>query len=270
MEVEVLDARPGRPVIQIVGEGQDSLPRDARNLVYRTIAAVFKKTRKPVPRLGLTCLNRIPLARGLGSSATAYLLGLLAGNRLAGESLTKAELLDWASDLEGHPDNVAPALLGGVRASAVLDGRVVSAPLPIPKCSLVVLVPDFELSTKRARAVLPNRIPLRDAVSNLAAVSLLPRALSSDLALLRHLLNDRWHEPYRAKLVPGFFNVKKAALAAGAYGVTLSGAGPTLLAFSPPDRVRRVSAGMVQAFKKANVRSAAWEIAVDTSGAWVK
>jgi homoserine kinase len=254
----------------VKGEGADSLPTDSRNIIFKTIGTVFKKAKRNVPTLELQCLNRIPLERGLGSSSSAFLLGLLAANRLLKNRFSAEQILDWATELEGHPDNVAPALLGGVRASGVFGGRVVSAALPFPKARMVVAVPDFTLSTKKARAVLPKSVPLKDAVQNLSAVALLPWAFSSSPSMLGWLLNDGLHEPYRAPLIPGFYGVKKAALAAGAHGVILSGAGPTMLSFVRPGKAAAVSAAMKQAFKRAGVKAEAREVEIDKRGAIVR
>jgi len=270
LTVKVLRNRPGQPQINILGEGARSLPRNRKNIVFKAIELVFKKARKPVPKLELVCVNRIPLARGLGSSAAASLSGLLAGNALIGKRFSMDQILTWASDLEGHPDNVAPALYGGIRASARIGGQVVSAAWPVPKVNVILAVPDFKLSTKKARAVLPARVPLRDAVLNLSSVALMPFALSRHPYWLRGLLNDRLHEPYRAKLIPGFAEVKKAALKAGALGVTLSGAGPSMMSLVETKNISRVSIAMGKAFRKKKVQVRILKVGIDRTGALVR
>ncbi len=270
LHVKVLNGGAVDPLFRIVGEGEGSLPVDRRNVLYKTIEQVFSKAKARVPKLEIVCVNRIPLARGLGSSSAAYLSALLAANRLLNDRFSVEEILNFATELEGHPDNVAPALLGGVRASGVYGGRVVTAALPLPRLKMVVAIPKFELSTKKARKVLPKKIPMTDAVSNLSAVALLSHAFTSAPKLLGNLLNDRWHEPYRAKLIPGFYNVKKAALAAGAFGVTLSGAGPTILSFVDGKSSGRVAKAMQAAFAKAGVDSKTMQLEIDKKGATVK
>jgi homoserine kinase len=151
-----------------------------------------------------------------------------------------------------------------------LGKKVVSIPWPEPACGVVVAVPAFELSTKKARAVLPKDVPMEDAVWNLSAVSLLSHALSRDVSLLRPLLNDRWHEPYRAKLIPGFFKVKDAALKAGALGVILSGAGPTMLGFVAKNERSRVANAMKNTFARAGVESRVMSLAIGKRGATVR
>ena len=256
--------------ILVDGEGADAVPRDRSNIIFRGVERAFRAAGRRVPPLRLRCRNRIPLARGMGSSAAAYLSGLLAGNALLGDRFGRDRLLAWASAEDGHPDNAAPALFGGVRASAVLDGEVVSVPWPVPRLRLVLAIPDFELATKKARAVLPGRIPMKDAVANLSAVALLPWFLSKRPEDLKKILNDRWHEPYRARLIPGFHAVKGAALRAGACGMTLSGAGPTLLAFAAPRAAARVAKAMEKAFRSANVKCRTLVRNIDVKGAIVR
>jgi homoserine kinase len=268
--VRVIDPKPAAPIMHVIGEGALSLPRDKRNIIFSTMAWLFKKAQRPMPALELGCMNRIPLARGLGSSSAAFVSALVAANHLLKDRFSKNELLSFATELEGHPDNVAPALLGGVRASAVIGKQVLSISWAAPKCDVVVAVPAFQLSTKKARAVLPREIPMQDAVWNLSAVSLLSHALTEDLSLLKSLLNDRWHEPYRAKLIPGFSKVKKAALQQGAFGVILSGAGPTMLSFVAKNKRSRVANAMKNTFARAGVESRVMSLAIDNRGATVQ
>lgn len=257
-------------MIRILGEGHSVVPRDRRNLVYQCIAFVFKKARKPLPQLELFCLNRIPLARGLGSSSAAIVAGLVAGNRLLGDKFDKEQLLNWATELEGHADNVASALYGGVRGNLVAGKTVVSRSWPAPKLKCVVAVPDFQLSTEKARKVLPKAVPMKDVVANLGSVFLLSRGLNGEPALLKEALNDRLHEPYRAKLIPGFYSVKGAAIKAGAYGSALSGAGPSVIAFAERSKASKVGQAMVKAFARAGVKSRALILDIDKKGALVK
>jgi homoserine kinase len=270
LRVQVLSPKPGAPLIRVLGEGEAKVPRDKRNLVYQCIVRVFKEAHRPVPALELFCINRIPLARGLGSSSAAIVAGLLAGNRLLGDKLSREQILNWATDEEGHADNVASALYGGVRTNLIVDGKVTSLAWPVPALSCVVAIPAFELATKKARAVLPKKIPMRDVVANLAAVSVLAQAFAGRTDLLKDVLNDRLHEPYRAKLIPGFYGVKKAALTAGALGVTLSGAGPTIISFVKPSQTAKVGRAMVGAFARAGVKSRSLVLRIDKKGALVR
>jgi homoserine kinase len=179
----------------------------------------------------------VPVARGLGSSSTCIVGGLMAANALHGGKLTKARLLDIAAELEGHPDNVAPALLGGFVSAVITDGSVRAARFSIGE-ELVfnALVPPFELETSKARAALPKTLPYKDAVFNLGHAALVAAAFASrDYDALSVACDDRLHQNYRAPLIPGFQQVVDAARDAGAIAVFLSGAGPTVMAISRPD-----------------------------------
>jgi homoserine kinase len=176
--------------------------------------------------------NGIPLRRGLGSSAAACLGGIAAAARFAGVELSIADMLDRALPFEGHPDNIAPALLGGLVASAVVQGHVVWARLPVPeRLKAAVVIPDLEIPTAQAREVLPRQIPYEDAVFNLARLALLLAGFASDRPdLLAVGSQDRLHQPYRASLLPGMEAIIDEGRRAGALAVFLSGAGSSLLA----------------------------------------
>jgi homoserine kinase len=178
--------------------------------------------------------NQIPLARGLGSSAAATVAGIVAGNALCGEALTTAEQLRIATDIEGHPDNAAAVLLGGFVVSADADGHVDAIRFDAPRdLRAVLFIPDLRLSTDDMRAALPKKVPLADAVANLAAVGIGVAGLASGrFDVLARMTVDRLHEPYRALVYPQLPRMVDAARGAGALGACLSGAGSTILAFS--------------------------------------
>lgn len=264
------DGKPGALRIEVHGEGVQSVPRDQSNVIYQALSRVFKAAKKKVPSVKLVCVNRIPLTRGLGSSSAALLSGLLAGNRLLGNKFSRNQILNWATEMEGHPDNVAPALLGGIQASAWIDGSVLTSSWPVPKLDAVVAIPKFELSTKKARAILPRLLPMKDAIANLSYVALMRDALSMQYHLLPSLLNDQWHEPYRAKLVPGFYQVKRAALKAGALGVILSGAGPTMLSFAFEKDASVIASAMKKAFSSARVECETKILSLNRKGAVIQ
>ncbi|HHW41962.1 MAG TPA: homoserine kinase [Syntrophomonadaceae bacterium] len=222
--------------IEVTGEGEDLLPRDADNLVARTIEKVFRRVNSSLQGWRVRLDNKIPLQRGLGSSAAAIVGGLLAANAVAGSPFSREELLAQAIEIEGHPDNVAAALLGGIVAVAEQDGKYYYTNFTPPQ-ELVIyaVIPNFTLSTKAARGVLPELVPMKDVVFNLGRVALLTSALKDgDWDLLTVALKDRIHQPYRSRLIPGMTEAFEAAEKAGAYGAVLSGAGPTLIAFGPP------------------------------------
>lgn len=210
--------------IELEGEGADSLPRDERNLVVKAMRLACGETR--LPGLKLRQLNRIPTSRGLGSSAAAIVAGLLAAQKLLDRPVPVLEL---ATRMEGHPDNVAPAILGGLVASGVLEQGPLARRLELHDCwQVAVAVPAFPLPTEEARKAMPDRFGLEDVVYNLSRLALLLPGLAQGLELD---LGDRLHQPFRERLVPGFREVCAAARSAGAAGSFLSGAGPTIAAF---------------------------------------
>jgi homoserine kinase len=221
-----------RLVVQIAGEGAAELSAGPQNLVYRALARVSERIGAAAPSVRLRCENSIPLARGLGSSSAAIVAGLLIGNRLHGDPLTAPQLLDLAVAIEGHPDNVTPALLGGLRVCvAGGQGIVQAAVRPARPLQAVLFVPDFPMATAAARGLLPATVPVADAVYNLGRAALLVAALANgDYGLLREATCDRLHQPARAALFPAMPAFFAAALEAGALGAFLSGAGSTLLA----------------------------------------
>lgn len=176
----------------------------------------------------------IPVSRGLGSSAALIVGGVRAADAMHGLSLTDSELLAVATRVEGHPDNVAPALFGGLTVSAMEGGRALCSHFALsPRLRFTALIPDGELSTELARSVLPAQVPMRDAVFNVSRAALLLRALEDgDTELLSFALADRLHQPFRTKLIAGYDTAREAASALGAAGMCISGAGSTLLCFS--------------------------------------
>ncbi len=267
LRARILSPKPGKPLFHLAGEGAGIFPTDERNFIFKMVKRVFSRARKNVPTLEFYCLNRIPQSRGLGSSAAACLSGLLAANRILGDHFSPEEILLMASEVEGHPDNVAPILLGGIRTSGRFNGQIFSFKWPAPKSRLVVAVPNFELPTKLSRKILPKRVKMEDAVFNISAVCAMPEAFRSRPDLLEYILNDRLHEPYRARLVPGFHSVKKNAIKAGALGVTLSGSGSSVLSFVMPTRVAAVGDAMRKGFASAGKTCRIFNLSVDNKGA---
>jgi homoserine kinase len=255
--------------VTIEGEGAARLPPGPNNVIARGVRQVYEAAGRAFKGVTLRCVNRVPTARGLGSSAAAWVGGLVAGNALLGSPLSREVLLAMAARAEGHPDNVAAALFGGLTVSCTLaDGRVATVSLPVPGAvRWVVLVPETTSATAEARAVLPESVPRADAVFNVQRVSLLLAALQAGrLDLLGTALDDRLHQPYRTRLFPWLPAVAEAARAAGALGCVLSGAGPSLLAAVHED-AEVVARSMEGALAAAGVRGRAWAFAVDTEGA---
>jgi homoserine kinase len=268
-EVTAVEAETVTVTIQ--GEGAGRLPSGADNVVARGVRQAYAAAGRSFRGVALTCVNRVPPARGLGSSAAAWVGGLVAGNALLGSPLPREALLALAAGAEGHPDNVAAALLGGLTVSCALDdGQVVALALPVPDTvRWVVLVPEVTSATAEARAVLPESVPRADAVFNVQRVCLLLAALqTSRLDAVGAALDDRLHQPYRRRLFPWMPAVAEAARAAGALGCVLSGAGPSLLA-AVRDDGGVVARAMERALQSEGMQGRARALAVDTEGAVV-
>jgi homoserine kinase len=257
--------------VSVDGLGADCLPRDATNLVAVAAVKAMQALGKPAPHgLAIHCTNRIPPGSGLGSSAAAAVAGLLGGNALAGGGLSQERLLGLATELEGHPDNAAAALYGGLTLSACLDGEVTARRVSVAPLQTVVVLPVFSLSTTDARAALPTQVSRADAVFNIGRTALVIEALrSGDLDLLGKAMDDRLHQPYRFGLIPGAAKAAAAARTAGASAVALSGAGPSLIAFGK-DGLESVAQAMAEAFSAAGLSSSRFFLPVSDRGAEVE
>lgn len=244
--------------VTVEGEGAGILPEDSSNLVCRVAENLWQRVGFSPPGYSVELQNEIPLARGLGSSAAATVGSLVAANLLSGGRLTQDELLALATEVEGHPDNAAPALFGGFVVS-VTDGQKVQAmQLPVPpKLRAVVAIPQYELSTNAARSALPKEISMADATFNISRTAMLVGALATgQLRFLRTAFRDKLHQDYRAHLIPGMEKVMRQGEAEGARGVVLSGAGPTMIAFyTVRERGGVIGAAMQKAFLDAGVES---------------
>jgi homoserine kinase len=256
--------------ISITGVDAAKLPTDKSNLVYQSACHLFDKIGKRPSGLHISQENNIPVGSGLGSSATAVLGGLLAANALIEGDLSQSEILEMATALEGHPDNVAPALFGGL-VLGLMDGKTVHIEqLPIAQQQVAVILPDFELSTHAARAALPAQVSHQDAIFNASRLGLLMRALeTAAYGKLTLAMQDKLHQPYRLPLIPGMVHAFEAAYAAGASGVALSGAGPSLIAFAA-DRHAEIVEGVTAVFSQNNLTSRSWILPIDTTGSQIK
>ena len=230
----VVSVELGARGVDISGYGEDDLPRDSSNMVLASAERVFRELGEPVPEMRVRCHNDIPTARGLGSSSAALVGGLMAGSALNGDTLSRNDLLQIAARVEGHPDNVAPAIYGGMRIAALENGVVTSAPVPVPpELSAVLYVPSVAMPTDEARGLLGAEVSRADAVFNIARAALLVRAMATgDLRHLRIATDDRLHQPARQTIFFPMKNIIRAALGAGALGAFLSGAGSTVLALA--------------------------------------
>ncbi|MDE2844221.1 MAG: homoserine kinase [Chloroflexota bacterium] len=235
--LEVLPAggpTEGNARVEISGEGADELATDASNLTFRSMQFLFDEAGIAMPPLRLRCHNAIPLSRGMGSSAAAIAGGLAAANALCDNPYSDNELLEMAATIEGHPDNVAAAVLGGLQL-VVSDGpQLYTAPIPVPEdVQAVLLIPESRIATADARAVLPGQVSMADAVFNMGRVALLVAGMALDRPqYLDVATQDRLHQPYRQPLFPAIKVIFAAARDAGALGVFLSGSGSTVLALT--------------------------------------
>ncbi len=258
----------GPVTVEVAGEGEGVLTGGEDNLVYTAVARLCREVgREPLP-LRMRLVNAIPVSRGLGSSSTAIVGGLVGANALLGEPLDREQLLALAVEMEGHPDNVTPALLGGFQVTSHTEEGLLHLEIPTPAgLRAVVCVPNVSVSTADARRVLPQQYSRADAVFNLSRVALLVSALlTGQTAVLRAAMQDRIHQPYRAELIPGFHAVVQAALDAGASGACLSGSGSTMLALTLGNE-EAVGEAMVAAVRAAGADARWMALEVDTEGA---
>ena len=232
-------------IIEIEGEGKDVLPRNENNLVYKAIKKVFDKLKIAPSLLKLKINNNIPLARGLGSSASAIVGGVTLANLITGGKIKDSDLVKMAVDMEGHPDNVVPAFYGGVCLSVKEEGKYLDfRKIPFPKeVFFVVSVPNFALSTKLARSVLPPKnkkvITYKQHIEGMQYVAWfiteLFRKRKKGKKVFLPLKDEWYHQPYRKRLIPGMDDVIKSAEKQGAIGAVLSGAGPSIIALVEKD-----------------------------------
>ncbi len=265
---EIIDTRGF--YLDVTGEGADYLIPCGRNLAFAGFLKVWNLA-TDYQQIGLkvTMHNRIPMSRGLGSSSSAIVAGLYAANILCGNKFTKEELLQFATDIEGHPDNVAPALLGGFTIS-FMEGREAHSLrlLPAKPLKFIAVVPERRLPTTLARKAIPATVPHHDAVYNTSRASLLVGALlSGKYEYLSSGLEDKLHQPYRAHLIPGLADVLADGKAAGAYNVIISGAGSTIMAYADVDAdCEKIAQAMQEALRKHGEESTYHVLDLDIDG----
>lgn len=266
--------KPGITV-EARGEGADVLPNDKSHLVVRTMIdeiTAFTPFDANKAAYHVVCHNDVPCGSGLGSSSTATLAGLLFANALldprgfrgpAGQT----RILERAFEIEGHGDNVAPALMGGLVIVTGKEDGVITHRVELPASQVVVCVPAFYFMTSHARSVLPVHYTRADAVFNVGRAMLVVEALrSGNDALLAQAMDDRIHEPYRLPAIPGAIEAKRAALHSGAIAVSLSGAGPGMIAFARTSH-RAIGEAMQSAFASAGLSARYWVLEITSEGA---
>lgn len=241
--------RPGDPTA-----AEEGLNRGYAELVQMSAQRLFKEVGSPAPELSIACQHGFPIGRGLGSSAAAIVAGLLGANELAGGPLAQEALVELAAELEGHPDNSTPCLLGGFQLCVSNEGRLVHANVPFPEdLKAVLFIPDFSMPTHETRKLLPEQLSRADVVFQTGRAALLVAALACGRPeLLRVATQDRLHQPARGTVFPGMWKLFDAALEAGALCAYLSGGGPTVLALAQSGE-ERMRAAMERTARSAAI-----------------
>jgi homoserine kinase len=245
--------------LQISSLNGQSAPQNESNLIYKTIVGFYRKMGKSLPGLRLIQEDYIPFTKGLGSSAACIVAGLLAANVISGANLSQEEILQMAGQIEGHPDNSTPALLGGMTVGILDENRVKYAKVNISdELIFAVMIPNFPLPTEKAREVVPKQISLQDSIFNTSRAALLTAAMiQGDWELLQVATEDRIHQPYRKAFMPDMESIFNKSKALGAKGVFLSGAGPTLIGIVKEAEVEPFKCNM-EAY--LNSLSSPWEL----------
>ncbi len=236
----------------VTGEGADTLNGQPHNLLTQSFRRVYELCGKTFTGAAIQSSNQIPPSSGMGSSAAAIVAGIFGANEMLGRLLTSAEMLKLATEIEGHPDNVAPALLGGLVVSVMNEGEVISRRFEIPNLQAVIVKPELDWPTKVARSVLPASVPRADAIFNIGRTTLVVEALrNGDLSLLRKVMDDKLHQPYRLERLPV---VKRAYQAAREFGAAaLSGAGPSILCFAEAEQTQEAKTTIQAVFEAEGV-----------------
>lgn len=261
-----------RVVVTTEGPDPAGLPHDETNLVARAFLRLCEEAGRAAPAgLRIHCDIRVPMSSGLGSSSTAIVAGLLGANTLVGRPFDRDAILELAADMEGHPDNVAAALLGGLTIVVQKKDTLLTKKILVPEVHVALAVPDLPVSTNAARAELPTEVSMVDAVFNLQRTPLVVEALrTGDYELLSQVMDDRLHQASRLKRIPGGRTAWLAALNAGAAAVAVSGSGPSLIAFvSLATDASRIARVMAEAFAAEGVTAIPLGLAASAAGATV-
>jgi homoserine kinase len=238
----------------VKGEGSEKLNKGSKNLLTKAFSLLHEVCGKEMKGMKIQAHNEIIMSSGLGSSAAAIVAGLYGANEMMGKPLNESDLLTLAAEIEGHPDNVAPALLGGLVVSVNTGDEIVTRRYEIPQMTLVIVKPSIDLSTRASRAVLPKSFSRTDSIYNIGRAVLVVDALrSGDLDLLQKIMDDRIHQPYRLKHITGGMAAYKTAKQFGA--AALSGAGPSIIAFVPPENAEQAKREIMSAFDERGINS---------------
>lgn len=251
----------------------EHLALDENSLVYKAVELLYNSIGQTPSELKITIHSNIPIARGLGSSASVIVGGLLAANELLGKPADEAALLSIATEVEGHPDNITPAIVGGLVISSQEDDcRIVYRKLNWPQeWSITVCIPDYELSTDISRSVLPKEVPMKDAVFNAKRMAMFVDAINTkDAELMKLALQDRLHQPYRMKLVPGLEKImENLKHEENVLGCVLSGAGPSILIISQKNNLDKIHSIVKDTWTDLNVKAVIKTLDIELDGAQV-
>ncbi len=251
----------------------DHIPRDENSVVYKAVELLYNSIGQTPSELKINIQTSIPVTRGLGSSAAVIVGALVAANKLLGEPADESALLSIATEIEGHPDNVTPAIVGGlVMSSLENDGSIVYRKLDWPDdWAITVCIPDVELATEISRSVIPKEVPLEDAIFNLKRMGMFVNAVNKhDSDLMKLALTDRLHQPYRAKLVPGLKELTEAFKhEEDVLGCVLSGAGSSMLIISKNNIVEKVTSTTLEIMENLNVKADVRNLKIEQNGATI-
>lgn len=238
----------------VTGEGAEKLNKGTRNLLTKSFALLYEVCGKEMKGAAIRAHNGILMSSGLGSSAAAIVAGLFGANEMLGNPLNENELLKLAAEMEGHPDNAAPALFGGLVVSVMTHEEIVTQRYEIPELTLVIVKPNVDWPTRMARAVLPKSVSRTDAIFNIGRAILVMDALrNGDLDLLQKIMDDRIHQPYRLKHISGGMPAYKTAKRFGA--AALSGAGPAIINFVPAENAEKAKAEIQFVFEERGIET---------------
>ncbi len=245
-----------RTTYHVTGEGAEKFNKGAKNLLTKSLACLYEVCGKKTQAVAIHAKNEILISSGLGSSAAAIVAGLFGANELLGRPVNEIELLKLATELEGHPDNGAPALLGGLVISILSRDEIITRRFDVPEITIVIVKPGVDWPTRIARAVLPKSVSRTDAIFNIGRAALVVDALrTGDLELLQKVMDDRIHQPYRLKHISGGMSAYKAAKRFGA--AALSGAGPSIIAFVSPENAEEAKKEIASIFEERGVKTRA-------------
>jgi homoserine kinase len=249
----------------------DNIPKDENSIVYKAVEMLYNSIGQEPSELRINIQSQIPITRGLGSSASVVVGGLIAANKLLGSPADTTALLSIATEVEGHPDNVEPAILCGfVFSSQEDDGTILTEKLNWPEeWDITVCIPDFELSTNIARSVLPENVPMSDAVFNAKHLAMFMQAINTkNIKLMKKALNDRLHQPYREKLIPGMKEIMEVFKHEdNVIGTVLSGAGPSMLVISYKYDLDKIKSTVKDIWESLSIKSDIRTLKVENNGA---